>query len=73
MGQLITSLYQGRLPQGKEARRRLQLLARELALGQAREEQEDEADAESFASSGDSLLSQPVQVIQTGEILLVTS
>ena len=74
VGQLVTSLYQGRLPQGKEARRRLQLLARELGLGQAREEQVDEADAEPVVGSVDSLVSQPVQVLQTisGEILLAT-
>ena len=87
MGQFVTSLYQGRLPQGLEARARLQLLARELGLGLgevAREgckevvrrlqEEVEEARAAPLASSGVPLGSQQVQVVQTdsGEILLVT-
>ena len=85
VGQFVTSLYQGRLPQGLEARTRLQLLARELGLGLgevAREDckevgrrlQEEEAPAAPLVSSGVPLGSQQVQVVQTdsGEILLVT-
>ena len=42
MGQFVTSLYQGRLPQGLEARARLQLLARELGLGLGEVAREEE-------------------------------